>query len=195
VRVADVPIKVAQQTDYPWNGEISISITPDRRVDMTLAVRIPGWAQDEAMPTDLYRFTDHSNAKVGLTVNGRAVTLVMHDGYATVPRRWRKGDVVKLTLPMPIRRVLANEQVAEDRGKAAIQRGPIVYCLEAADNRGTVNDLRIPLDIPLTHAFNADLLKGIEVIKGKVGDRTVTAVPYFARNNRGRGEMVVWVSY
>jgi DUF1680 family protein len=96
---------------------------------------------------------------------------------------------------MPIRRVLANDQVAEDRGRAAIQRGPLVYCLEAADYGGTVSDLRLPLDTSLTHAFRSDLLNGVEVIKGKVGDRSITAVPYYAWNNRGRGEMVVWVPY
>ena len=195
VRIAGVPVRLAQQTDYPWKGDISIAVTPDRAVDMTLAVRIPGWAQDEAMPTDLYRFADRPTEKITLSVNGRAADTLMRDGYATIRRRWRKGDLVKLTLPMPIRRVLANDQVAEDRGKAALQRGPIVYCLEAADNDGTVSDLRIPLDIPLTHTFRADLLNGIEVINGKVGDRSITAVPYYAWNNRGRGEMVVWVPY
>jgi DUF1680 family protein len=96
---------------------------------------------------------------------------------------------------MPVRRVLANEKVAEDRGKAAIQRGPILYALEGIDNGGTLKDLSLPLDAPLTAAFKSDLLNGVEVITGKVGDRTITAVPYYAWNNRGKGEMAVWVTY
>jgi DUF1680 family protein len=195
IRIADTAVTLTQQTDYPWKGDVIIAVTPDRAVDMTLALRIPGWARDEAMPTDLYRFADRSTEKVTLSVNGRAVEIAMRDGYAILRRRWRRGDVVNLSLPMPIRRVLANDHVAEDRGKAALQRGPIVYCLEAVDNGGTVADFRLPLDVPLAHAFRADLLKGVEVIEGKLGDRSITAVPYYAWNNRGRGEMVVWVPY
>ena len=95
---------------------------------------------------------------------------------------------------MPIRRVLAHEGVAEDRGKAAIQRGPVVYCLEAVDNtaRGEhISDVRLPLGAPLAHQFRAALLGGVEVI---TGDRLV-AVPYYAWNNRGKGEMAVWIPY
>jgi DUF1680 family protein len=195
VHVGGVPISVGQQTEYPWNGEVTIAVTPERPIDMTLAVRIPGWARGEAMPTDLYRFADRSTEKVTLSLNRRVVNAVMRDGYATIQRRWQKGDVVKLRFPMPIHRVLANEQVAENRGRAALQRGPIVYCLEAADNGGSIHDLRLPLDATLTHAFKADLLNGIDVITGRAGDRTITAVPYYAWNNRGAGEMVVWVPY
>jgi len=96
---------------------------------------------------------------------------------------------------MPVRRVLANDKVTENTGKAAIQRGPILYALEAIDNGGSVKDLKIPLETSLTAAFRSDMLNGVDVITGKVGDRTVTAIPYYAWNNRGKGEMAVWVPY
>jgi DUF1680 family protein len=96
---------------------------------------------------------------------------------------------------MPVRRVLANDKVTENTGKAAIQRGPILYAVEAIDNGGSVKDLKIPLETNLSAAFKADMLNGVDVITGKVGDRTVTAIPYYAWNNRGKGEMAVWVPY
>jgi uncharacterized protein len=112
-------------------------------------------------------------------------------GYAHVRRRWQRGDRVELDLPMPIRRVLAHAGVAEDRGKAAIQRGPVVYCVEAVDNGGRASTLRMPLDAKLDHHFESALLGGVEVITGN----SMTAVPYYAWGNRGKGEMVVWLPY
>lgn len=194
VRIGGVPVKVTQRTEYPWTGDVSISVTPDRPVDLTLAIRIPGWARNEPVHTALYRFADVSSERVGISVNRRPMPLAVEDGFATIRRRWRKGDVVDLALPMPVRRVLAHEDVAEDRGKAALQRGPIVYCLESADN-GPLRDLRLPLDVPLTHTFVPDLLNGVDVIRAALDGRTITAVPYYAWNNRGRGEMAVWVPY
>jgi uncharacterized protein len=105
-------------------------------------------------------------------------------------RRWEKGDVVQLELPMPIERVVADDRVADDRGKAAIQRGPIVYCLEGVDNGGHVLDRKLPIDAPLDHHFDRALAGGVEVVTGG----GITAVPYYAWNNRGRGEMAVWIS-
>jgi DUF1680 family protein len=108
---------------------------------------------------------------------------------------WNPRDYVTVEMPMPVRRVLANDAVGEDKGKAAIQRGPILYALEAVDNGGSLKDVTIPLDTKLTSTFRPDLLGGVQVVTGKVGDRTITAVPYYAWNNRGKGDMAVWVPY
>lgn len=194
VRIAGVPMKVTQRTGYPWTGEVAIALAPERPIDLTLAIRIPGWARNEPVHTDLYRFADVSAERVALSVNRRPVPLTVQDGFATIRRRWRKGDVVDLTLPMPVRRVLANDAVADDRGRAAIQRGPIVYCVESADN-GPLGTLRLSLDAQFAHTFAPDLLNGVEAITSTVDGRTITAVPYYAWNNRGRGEMAVWVPY
>jgi DUF1680 family protein len=128
-------------------------------------------------------------------VDGKPVPLAVNKGYARIHRRWQRGDLLQLDLPMPVRRVLANDAVVEDRGKAAIERGPIVYCLEAIDNGGRVNDIRVPVDAPVAHAFRSELLNGVEVMTANVDGRTVTAIPYYAWNNRGKGEMTVWVPY
>ena len=143
------------------------------------------------MPGDLYRFAEPPPASSPILVNGKPVASSAAKGYARIRRRWQKGDVVQLDLPMPIHRVLANDAVAEDRGKAAIQRGPIVYCLEALDNGGHVSGTQIPLDAELHHEFRSDLLGGVEVITGP----GFLAVPYYAWNNRGKGEMAVWIPY
>src|SRR5262249_4848342 len=156
--------------------------------------------------TDLYRFADAESpaasgfsrtadrarsARPTIAVNGRALALALDKGYARIRRRWQKGDRVDIDLPMPIRRLVAHDAVGEDRGKAAIQRGPIVYCLEAVDNGGRVAGLTIPLDAPMTSALRRDLLGGVEVVSGE----GFVAVPYYAWNNRGKGEMAVWVPY
>jgi DUF1680 family protein len=183
-------LHIVQTTEYPWNGRITLRIDPEHAAEVDLALRIPGWARGQAMPSDLYRFANAApKDEIALTVNGTAVSAAATKGYAHVRRRWKKGDVVQLDLPMPVRRVVANDAVAEDRGRAAIQRGPVVYCLEGIDNGGHALDAVVPLDEALSAAFKPGLLGGVDVITG----RTVTAVPYYAWNNRGKGEMVVWV--
>jgi hypothetical protein len=211
IDIGDAKVRVAQRTNYPWDGRVTITVDPEQQADFRLAVRIPGWARGRAMPSDLYRFAvgslgrpfqgrqdaDGGPERPALRVNGTLVSLdALAGGYARILRRWKKGDVVQLDLPMPIRRVLAHDGVEEDRGKAAIQRGPVVYCLEAVDNAAVDNtsrvaDAKLPLDAELNHRFDPNLLGGVEVITGK----DLVAIPYFAWNNRGKGEMAVWIPY
>jgi hypothetical protein len=190
--VGDTALRLTQQTDYPWQGRVTISVDPERAVDFTLAVRIPGWSRGEAMPSDLYRFAEERvPARPTLTVNATPVAVSLDRGYARITRRWQKGDIVRLDLPMPVRRVLAHDGVAENRGKAAIERGPLVYAVEGIDNGGGVKDLRVPLDAELTQEYRKGLLGGVVAVTGK----GIVAVPYFAWANRGRGEMSVWIPY
>ena len=200
------PITLTQETRYPWDGAIKLTITPDTAGPFELAVRIPGWARGEAMPTGLYTFLDASDEKPGLKINGEPARLDLRDGYARLRRDWRAGDIVELTLPMPVRRVVANEGVAEDRGRAAIQRGPLVYAVEGVDNGDRVFDLVLPDPAALKADFRADLLNGLTVITGeglvvakgpggKTAEtpRSFQAVPYYAWANRGAGQMLVWL--
>ena len=189
-------LHVAQRTDYPWDGRVTLALTPDAPLEATLALRIPDWAASGIGTANaLYHYAQPLQERPSISVNGSAVPLLLRDGYAEVTRRWQKGDTAMLTLPMPVRRVLADDRVKDDAGKSAIQRGPIVYALEGIDNGGSLKDVSVPLDAAATHAFHPDLLNGVETITFKTGDRTVTAVPYYAWNNRGRGEMEVWVPY
>jgi hypothetical protein len=200
-------IKLTQETRYPWDGAVKITVAPDKKSKFTIAVRVPGWARNEAVPGGLYQFLNSAtNEPVTLKVNGKSVPIKLDRGYVSLNRRWKSGDVIELNLPMPVQRVVANDQVAADRGCVALQRGPIVYCAEWPDNPSAkVRNLSLPDDQAFSAAFEPSLLNGVETISGKAvataknADGTVTkteqpfkAIPYYAWANRGKGEMSVW---
>jgi DUF1680 family protein len=192
VEIDGVTASLKQETRYPWDGAVKIAVDPERQKIFTLAVRIPGWARNEPVPSDLYRFADTSAAVPSLKVNGRAADIELKKGYALIRRAWSKGDTVELDLPMPVRRVIAHPSVQADAGRMALQRGPLVYCAEGIDNGGTAISLVIPEKAAFAPEFRADLLKGVVVLKGKAAGRDVTLIPYYAWANRGPGEMQVW---
>ena len=162
-----------------------------------MALRIPGWARAQPVPSDLYRFADNAGEQPSITVrSGNAsaehVAVDVRDGYVRIRRNWKRGDTIHVTLPMPARRIVAHAGVKDDEGKVALQRGPLVYAVEAIDNDGRALDLVIPRDAALRSRFRVDLLSGVEVISG-VGSRPFVAIPYYAWNNRGQSEMAVWI--
>jgi DUF1680 family protein len=175
--------------------------------DFTVKLRIPGWARNEPVPGSLYKFCDSINEPITLRVSNQDMPVTLDHGYASLTRRWKSGDLIELELPMPMRRVAANENVAADRGRIALQRGPLVYCLEWTDNpKFKVRQLFLPPEQPITTRFNPALLNGVQVIEGKgFGVSTnqyrnlvkslydFTAIPYYAWANRGPGEMTVWI--
>ncbi len=200
-------VKLVQETRYPWDGAVRITVSPERAGRLEVRVRVPGWARGEAVPSDLYRFADASDEKVTLRVNGQPVPLTLEKGYAKIDRSWATGDVIELGLPMPVRRVVAHPLVEADQGRVALQRGPLVYAAEWPDNPGgTVRNLLLPDDTTLTSEFRPDLLNGVQVVTGqavalaydaagKVSRRkqAFTAIPYYAWANRGPGEMLVFI--
>ena len=209
---ADVPmgnrtVKMVQETRYPWDGRVKISVDPGMAATFAIKVRIPGWARDQAVPSDLYRFADGLREQPSLRVNGKPVRIDLDKGYVTIDREWKAGDAIDLNLPMPVRRVVANPQVTSDRGHVAIQRGPIVFAAESVDSPDRkVRNLLLPDSGQLTAEFRPDLLNGVEVVKSRAvalaydaAGRVVrkneefTAIPYYAWANRGRDEMVVWI--
>lgn len=207
MKVAGTELELAQTTEYPWQGDIKIEVKPARATAFTLALRIPGWAQNKPVPTDLYAYVEPPAGAPSLKVNGQPVDLGSLDkGYALIARTWQAGDIVELSLPMPVRRVLANEAVEADRGLVAVERGPLVYCAEWTDNDGKVANLVLPDGATLTAETRPDLLNGIVVIKGEaeamsekagriVGEKKpLTLIPYYAWANRGKGEMAVWLA-
>src|SRR5918994_257454 len=161
-------VKLVQETRYPWDGVVRITVTPDRARTFPIKMRIPGWARNEAVPSDLYRFADGISEPITLTVNGERMPAGGSDGYATITRQWKAGDVIALALPMPVRRIVAHDRVEADRGRVALQRGPIVYAAEWPDNpNGKVRNIVLPNSAKLTSEFRADLLRGVQVIKGR----------------------------
>jgi hypothetical protein len=183
-------VAIEQETRYPWDGRVLLHVRTGRPVDMTLHLRIPGWARGASpLPGDLYRFVDASAPAPSLRVNGESVRLEADAGFASIERRWQGGDVVELDLPMPVRRVRAHEAVEGNRGRLALTRGPLIYAFEAVDNGGTLEGAFLPEDSALDSEFREDVLGGITVVRGG----GLTAVPYFAWANRGPGEMAVWI--
>jgi DUF1680 family protein len=183
-------VKLTQQTDYPWDGTVRITVEPEKRFRFGLNLRIPGWCKEPP----------------AVTVNGAKQEGTVEKGYLRIARTWQAGDEVRLELPMPVERVHADPHVKADVGRVALQRGPIVYCLEGVDNDGHVRNLCLPPEAKLTATFEKDLLRGVVVIRGealavardkddKLSTRPVRfqAVPYATWDNRQPGEMVVWL--
>ena len=190
-------VVMRQQTAYPWKGKARFIVRPEQPVEFTLALRIPGWSTGAT-----------------IKVNGAAATPVMEKGYALLKRRWRNGDKVELNLPMPVERIEANPKARMDCGRVALQRGPVVYCLEETDNGRDLNDLALPHRAKLKAVFAPELLGGVVTITGTARRRDPAAwndgrlyqaaptprlqvpfkaVPYGVWNNRGPGEMIVWM--
>jgi len=197
VSVRGQQVKLVQKTDYPWSGKVTLEVEPAAASEFALHLRIPGWAES-----------------FNLLVNGQPISDAKPvEGYVTVSRSWKAGDVVELDLPMEVRRVYAHPRVEADAGRVALQRGPLVYCVEGVDNGGAVHNLVLPPGARLTSRKTADLLGGVVVVEGEalavqpiewgqklyrsdlpVESRRFQAVPYYAWNNRGRGPMVVWLA-
>jgi len=197
LELADGPLRLAQATDYPWNGDVTLEVDVDGPVGARLMIRIPGWARNTPVPSDLYSYADTSDAAPTVRLNGRDVAVELRDGFAVIDRTWQPGDTVELELPMPVRRVAAHENVANNAGRLAIQRGPLVYAVEAVDNGGSALDIRLPADAELVPAHEPEMLGGVTVLRGEAfrdGESfDLLAVPYFAWANRGAGEMAVWL--
>jgi DUF1680 family protein len=197
-------INILQQNNYPWDGALSFTINPSSSLPFNLLVRIPGWAQNIAMPSTLYKFENTSAATPTIKVNGQPFTYNIQNGYAVINRTWKKNDKVEVMLPMEVRTVTANENVKDDIGKIAIQRGPLMYCAEWADNNGKTSHFILPAGTVFNNEFNAGLLNGVMLLKAEVPavviegnnistkKQSFTAIPYYSWANRGKGEMNVW---
>jgi DUF1680 family protein len=194
----DQTIHLTQQSNYPWDGNVSISVALEQPAEFTVAVRIPGWCKQAA-----------------ISVNDQVVnTTEMQDGYVKIVRPWVDGDRIDLSFEMPVETVVAHPNVRENAGKAALQRGPIMYCLEETDNGSNLQDIVLPSDASFDIEYNENLLGGICTLT-TVGMRSavpaggenklyitqryectptpITAIPYYAWSNRTPGEMTVWI--
>jgi len=195
------PISISQETQYPWDGRVTISVSPEKERQFSMHLRIPGWACDEVIPSDLYSFITAEKDSISIKVNGQIVHYTTEKGYAVIDREWSPGDVVRYSIPMSIRRVQANLKVADDIGKAALERGPIVYCFEGNDNVPELMKLSLPDSAKLLTTFTPEQLGGVVILSGnallsegiKSSNKQITAIPYFAWNNRGANEMKVWI--
>lgn len=201
-------ISLSQKTNYPWDGKISIAVNPAKSENFDLMIRIPGWVQNKPVPSDLYSFLNPNTNQTTILVNGKKVQYTINkEGYVSLSYKWKKGDKVEIDFPMEIHRSIANDKVEDDRGKVALERGPIVYCLEWVDNQDRVLNAVLEDNVKLRALdYSANDLNGIVRLEANaksakrdkdnslvVEDKLLTAIPYYAWSNRGGGEMAVWI--
>lgn len=210
VKVKQADVTLTQETSYPWDGRVKINLEPAKPVVFDLNLRIPGWCVDSSpVWGDLYRFADKSRQTIVIKINGMAEKkLDTKEGYARLHRRWKSGDVIELSLPMPIRRVYCKANVKNNLGRVAIMRGPLLYCAEGSDNDGHALNLLLTDNKKLRAEYRKELLGGMTVIRGKASilypgedgklavkeNRELTMVPYYAWANRGPTEMAIWLA-
>jgi DUF1680 family protein len=201
-------VHIKQETDYPWNGKVVIAVDPEKAKTFTISVRIPGWARNQPVPSDLYSYLDATDDNVRLQINGETLDLPVENGFMRIGREWKKGDTITLDLPMPIRRVLSHEKVEENTGRVALERGPLVYCAEWVDNHGYVSNIILQDDTALEPQFRENLINGVVQLYGMAAalkydadgktpikfEQAFTAIPYYAWAHRGQGEMTVWLA-
>lgn len=206
IEVGGTTVNIEQSNNYPWEGDLTFKVSPKKPAAFDLRIRIPGWAHGEAIPSDLYRFTDSAQGKVTISINGQPAQYEMQQGYAVLNRKWKKGDVVAVVLPMEVKHVVANELVKDDHNKVSLQRGPLMYCAEGIDNKGKTSNLLLNENVRLTPEHKPTVLNGVTVLNGEAtafvisedGKRVSTvqqpfvAIPYYAWAHRGSKEMVVW---
>ena len=196
VPMAGGKVTLKQQTDYPFDGKITIAVSPEAEgEEFTLWLRIPTWSGDKFVPGELYDYADENNGKVVARVNGSKVRADVVNGFIPVRREWKSGDEVTLDIPMPVRYNVADERVEADRGKVSITRGPLVYCAEEPDNEQQVSSIAINSigAQGSVEPFTEGVLKGIPAISLAADATTLKLIPYYAWNNRGDGTaMNVW---
>jgi uncharacterized protein len=208
IKLEKSEVDIIQKADFPWDGKVEITVNPNKSAKFRLKLRIPGWAMNEAIPGGLYKFLNTDNEPVKLFINGAAAEVNPIYGYAVINRIWREGDKVRIEFPMPVRTIIADDRIKDDNGKIAVQRGPVIYCAEWPDNNsGYVLNLIINKESKFTSEYDNEIPGGAEVIKtighqsykipdGKVQmlpDEPVTLIPYALWNNRGPGQMMVWI--
>jgi len=198
LQIGGQAVELQQQTDYPWDGEVTLTVTPEQAVEFTISLRIPGWCDDAR-----------------LAVNGEAIDLHVMQGYAALTRRWQPGDTITLHLPMSVRCMKAHPKVTVNTGSVALMRGPLVYCLERLDQPADLTDLALDPAAVIAADYRANLLGGITVLTGTAqampnaawaqdlylpADRlpapqpvTVTAIPFYANTNRQPTFLRVWI--
>jgi hypothetical protein len=207
-KIGENKVSVVQESDFPWNGNVGIKLDPEKESNFDLKIRVPGWASNEALAGGLYRYNDNNPGEIKLLLNGSSQKIVIEDGYAVISGKWKKDDRVDIEFPMAVREISADARVHDDVGKIAVQRGPVIYCAEWPDNNdGKILNLVLNKDAGFTTEYDNELLGGTEIIRSKahqtgktldghidvLPDEPLLLIPYAFWNNRGAGEMSVWL--
>ncbi len=210
IKLKSTEVKLVQQTEYPWQGKVTIMVDPAKASDFTMHIRIPGWASNQPVTSsNLYAFMKDDASAIPMYVNGKKVAYKTEKGYALINRTWKKGDKITIDFPMEVQRITANEKVKADVGRFALQRGPVVYCLEGVDQKDSgVQSLVADTNSVIQAVYRSNKLDGITELtmqgyearkenaeNASSNQQTITAIPYYSWNNRGSGEMEVWIPY
>lgn len=207
LKIGRKSVTLSQETRYPWNGDIALTVDKNSAGRFAMKLRIPGWVRNQVVPSDLYTYTDGKRLSYQVKVNGELQEAELGaDGYFTITRQWKKGDKVELHFDMEPRVVKANARVEADRGRVAVERGPLVYCAEWPDNDFDVLSVLLNRQPSFTVTEKPDLLYGLNQIQTpaqtlkydtegrlSVQDVTLTLIPYYAWAHRGTGRMAVWL--
>jgi DUF1680 family protein len=193
--IAGTTVKLTQTTDYPWSGRVQLTLRPAQPAKFTVRVRIPEWAQGRPLPSDLYSYAGSAQPGWRVRVAGRPVDSPLERGYLVITREWTAGDAVEIDLPMPVQAVRGHSQIAATQGRVAFERGPIVYCVESTDHAFVPENTVVPESSGIQPESRPDLLGGVTVLQidRGAGLPPLTAIPYYAWNNRGLAPMAVWL--
>lgn len=184
-------LQIVQQTNYPWDGNVAITVWPKKESEFTVKLRIPGWARNQVLPGDLYSYATSASAKVLLKINGKPFEYKEGEGYITISRKWKKGEIIEMDFPMEVKKVVANTKVEGNKGKVSLEYGPIVYAIEEIDNPTAFDTITINANDTFKIIKEPTLLEGVNTIQtGKL-----KAIPYYSWSNRGVGKMKVWINY
>ncbi len=200
---------VTMETGYPWEGKVDILLEPDEATPFSLRLRIPSWAMDRPFQSGLYNYMANDAGEINVLLNGEPYSWKIDHGYAVIDRTWEKGDMVTLEIPIKARKVVADQQVVDDRGRFALQRGPVVYCLEGPDNKDAkVHNILVDGDAVFkegkecrmdpevytleTEGYSYAEKDGAGVFRE---EQQVKAIPYYLWANRGPSGMIVWIPY
>ena len=177
IRIGETDILLTQETDYPWDGSVKLTISTSQPLEKEIRLRIPNWCKT-----------------YDLSINGKRINVSEEKGYAVI-KDWKSQDVIALDMNMPVEIVAADPHVKENFGKRAIQRGPLVYCMEEIDNPVYFDQIQLSPSTTFQTAFVSDILNGIKTIKTNGRAQSATFIPYYAWDNRKAGKMRVWIPY
>lgn len=207
IQLGSDSVSVATETNYPWEGKVVVKINPDNNEKFTVHIRVPGWANGDASPGALYRYVQDKQKHIEFLVNGKKVETKIDNGYISIERTWTKGDQVSFSFPMETLQIRAMDSLRNDQNRIAIQRGPFIYCIEGADNAGSVWNVLVkphtvftPVKYRILNEQVIALQANVEIsvpdengVGIKTHEEKITAIPYYTWANRGANSMRVWL--
>ena len=205
--LANGSVNIKSATNYPWDGKINLHIDPVKKSFFGLYLRIPGWVQGKTYTNGLYEYANFKADNYSLKVNGKEVVTKVESGYLVIEREWKIGDQVTYDLPMQVNRLISSSDLKFDNNRVAIQRGPIVYCVEGADNDNKAWNFILPSTVDFEISDQTILDEPIKALSAIVPvlsvsadgsslqtqKKKITAIPYYTWANRGKNEMQVWL--